>query len=231
MMKIIEQDWGPARACADSEDCAATENEFDQLRDSLSRSRAAEPDCRSVPRAWITLRGRWLERAAELGDPEARACYALAGVELAPQAFNQAFAAWMENWRRQALPWAWDAWRSGDPRAALALARIYAPSSNFGGDIGLTEPDQALADRFALLLTRALDLGPHQGDPALDVQRQAAPSGDDARGDEEAWVEAQLPRVEQGLGTASRTPNQCWQHFAVFESKQEERASKYTAAR
>ena len=229
MMAILSQDWGPAPTCVDRGECEAQDQVFDAFVDSFSRSRAADRACRNVPRDWITRRGRWLERAAELGDPEARACYALVGVELAPQSYDTSSALWLEQWRRQALPWAWDAWRRGEPRAALALARLYAPGATVAGDVRLVEPEPARAYRFALLLARLVDLDQGADDLAQLTARAAEWLSPRELAEGEFWVQSELARVARGTGRASRTPNRCWQHFAVFEPPVE--AAAYAAAR
>ena len=217
MMAILSQDWGPAPTCADRGECEAQDHAFDAFVDSFSRSRASDRTCKNVPRDWIARRGRWLERAAELGDSEARACYALVGVELAPQAYDASSALWLEQWRRQALPWAWDAWRRGEPRAALALARLYAPGATVAGDVRLVEPEPARAYRFALLLARLVDLDQGADDLAQLTSRAAEWLSPRELAEGEFWVQSELARVARGTGRASRTPNRCWQHFAVFE--------------
>lgn len=218
IMHVIVADDGSAPECSDAHACAAIERLYDEFDRSLQGWRDAERDCAAVPEDWLDERGRWLKRAAELGDAEAMACYAVAGAELAPSPFHSSWAPWMEHWRGHAIGWAWQAWDRGEPRAALALARLYAPQVGRSVDaVSAGEPNPRLAFRFALLLTRALDLDPTDNDLAALVENAATQLTPSEFADEEAWALARLPALEKRLALPSRMPEDCWQHFAVFE--------------
>jgi hypothetical protein len=218
-MQIIISDTGHAPNCEDTQSCAAVERLYDEFERSLQRWADADGACRVVPRSWIDSRGRWLQRAAELGDAEAMACYALVGVEMAPSSFHGAWAPWMQHWREHALAWAWEAWDKGEPRAALALARLYGPVVNLRDSGGVGEPDPDLSFRFSLLLTRALDLNPGDSDLAANVDSASDQLAPSAFADEQAWVEQRLPALRKRLALPSRTPDDCWQNFAMFENR------------
>lgn len=217
VMGVFVQDWAAAPLCDTPESCAALERVYDEYQQSLRQWRAVERDCREVSRAWLETRGRWLRRAAELGDTEAMACYALAGVELAPHPGQESWTSWMDRWHDDALRMAWDAWHRGDPRGALALARIYAPTGYRGDASDLAEPNVRLEYRFALLVTRALDLDPGESEIAQIAAESADSFTPTELADEDAWVAAHLAAIRTRPARASRTPARCWEHFAVFE--------------
>jgi hypothetical protein len=220
IMTVIARDAespGDVR-CKDDAECARLDSVYDEFRESIERLRRDEPRCHDLPPPRLEERGPWLERAAELGDTEAMVCYALAGAELAPPPSDERWGPWMDRWRRTAMPWAWEAWRRGDVRAALALARTYGPDDYWrGGADDLTPADVRLEYRFALLLTRALDLEPGTSDLARTVIAAAEslnPGELALAGDA---VDADLERVRRARGLPFRTPEGCWQHFAIFE--------------
>lgn len=214
-MAALAEDWGAAPACDSSARCRADAERIADLQAALAMVGARELDCRDIPHDWLLARGRWLLQAAESGDSESMACYALVGGELAPPPTAPDYPAWMARWHEVGLDWAWDAWRRGDPRGALALARIYGPRNYFRGEADdLADEDPRWHRRFALLLTRALALAPDTSDLAAAA---AIPAPDDAvaRADQ-AWVQAELPRMRARLPLASRTPDDCWRHFELF---------------
>jgi len=85
------------------------------------------------------------------------------------------------------------------------------------------------AYRFALLLARLLDLERGADDLAQLTARAADWLSPRELAEGEVWVQSELPRVARGTGRGSRTPNRCWQHFAVFEPPAE--AAAYAAIR
>lgn len=218
IMHVIVTDDGGAPACGDADTCASVDRLYDEFDRSLEGWRDAERECAAVPHDWLDARGKWLRRAAELGDPEAMACYAVAGVELAPSSFHAEFAPYMEHWRSHAAAYAWQAWDRGEPRAALALARLYGPASGLRTDAAIAvEPDPRLSFRFALFVTRALDLDPEVSDLAAQVEATASSMSPTAYVEEDEWAQARLPAFRARLALPSRMPEGCWQHFAMFE--------------
>lgn len=218
VMHVVTSDMDRTPACTDADSCAAVERVYEEMHRSLAQWRDVDADCRTVPTRWLRTRGRWLRRAAELGDGEARACYALAAAELAPPPTHRDYARWLEQWRVHALPWAWQAWRDGEPRAALALARIYGPDVYFRGDASeVADADIGLQYRFERLLADALDLDPVESDVAASALAIADTLSAAEQADADSWISAQLPRFAAGFARSSRTPDACWQHFAMFE--------------
>jgi len=125
----------------------------------------------------------------------------------------------MEHWRSHAASYAWQAWDRGEPRAALALARLYAPAAGARADSATAvDPDPRLSFRFALFVTRALDLDPGESDLAAQVETTASSLTPSAYVEEDEWARARLPAFRARLALPSRMPEACWQHFAIFEN-------------
>jgi len=211
-MSALGQDWGPAPDCGSESGCDADTRGLASLRDAMEEAGARALDCRDITPAWLETRGEWLVRAAELGHTEAMSCYALAGGELSPHPTLPASSPWLERWHRQGLGMAWSAWRRGDPRAAVALARAYGPRSYFrGATDDLAPADPRWHRRFSAYLTVALDLAANDSDLWLPLDADALDAAD------RAWLSDALSRVPVRWPLASGTPEACWHHFDIFE--------------
>jgi hypothetical protein len=216
VLDTMAQFHGDRETCATAEACAALERLYDDFAAELGRWHEDAQRCGTIGRSAIELRGAWLAAAARAGEPDAMACYALAGHELAPHPSREEWPGWMEAWRRDALTMAWNAWRAGEPRAALALARIYGQDSYYRLDAAeLADADPRIEYRYASLIVRSFDLDPEHGlvrgadlaASALDTDELAAA---------ERWLTLELPAFRARLDRASRVPDDCWQHFAMF---------------
>lgn len=200
--------------CGNPAQCRHLDATYEQFQASLKDAEAAAGLCADVPVAWLQTRGHWLERAAESGDLQARACYAIVGPEVGPSQEWPGGVDWMRRWQERALPWAWEAFRNGEPRAAVALARIYAHERLWYSDLGqIGEPDAALEYRFNAYLVRRFGL---PADSEFSVRAEAAAALLDvpARRAAEADLDVDLRRDSGGPPSPDHTPGRCLGEFA-----------------
>jgi hypothetical protein len=200
--------------CGNPAQCRHLDATYEQFQASLKDAEAAAGLCAEVPVAWLQTRGHWLERAAESGDWQARACYAVVGPEVGPSQEWPGGADWMRRWQERALPWAWEAFEHGEPRAAVALARIYAHEQLWYSDLGrIGEPDAALEYRFNAYLVRRFGLAA-DSEFADRAQAAAALLDADARRDADADLETDLRRDAGRTPAPDHTPGRCLGEFA-----------------
>ncbi len=200
--------------CGNPAQCRHLDATYEQFQASLKDAEAAAGLCADVPVAWLQTRGHWLERAAEAGDLQARACYAIVGPEVGPSQEWPGGVDWMRRWQERALPWAWEAFRNGEPRAAVALARIYAHERLWYSDLGqIGEPDAALEYRFNAYLVRRFGLAA-DSEFATRAEAAAALLDDSTRHDADADLDADLRRDAGWAPAPDHTPGRCLGEFA-----------------
>lgn len=200
--------------CGNPAQCRHLDATYEQFQASLKDAEDAAGLCADVPVAWLQTRGHWLERAAESGDLQARACYAVVGPEVGPSQEWPGGVDWMRRWRERALPWAWEAYENGEPRAAVALARIYAHERLWYSDLGqIGEPDAALEYRFNAYLVRRFGLA---ADSEFAQRAAEAATLLDAatRAGADTELDADLRRDLARTPEPDHTPGRCLGEFA-----------------